>query len=332
MSPAAVTAEDFWFGSGSPIVTSSGTAGGSGIVWITECPVKACAEKSAELRAYTAVPSSSNPEPFWSEKVGLATKFSRPYAGAGHIYLGNREGRLLAFSGPFTPSTSFLELGSTPPGGQLSGTVTFTATGKQPIEVLAAKGPSPPFTVTGLPAPTTKLTQGQLITVQVTFRAPAPGRFTDSLGIITQLGEYDVGIGGSGVAPAAVPASVGPAPTVAHEPVPRLTKLKARAAASRLRAHRHKRLAVSFNLSMRATVSAAVYRRVISHRCRHGVRRCVRWLPSGVRLRTPGRSGRNLLTVKLGTLAPGHYRLTATPINGEGVHGVTRHIEFQAFH
>jgi hypothetical protein len=30
--------------------------------------------------------------------------------------------------------------------------------------------------------------------------------------------------------------------------------------------------------------------------------------------------------------APGNYRLTATPINREGVHGVTRHVEFQTFH
>jgi hypothetical protein len=332
MSLAATTPEDFWFGSGSPIVTSSGTSSGSGVVWITECPVKACNEKSAELRAYTAVPGSGTPEPFWSEKVGLATKFSRPSAAAGHIYLGNREGRLLAFSGPFTPSTSFLELGSTLPGGQLSGAVTFTATGKQPIEVLGVRGPSPPFAVTGLPAPGTKLTQGQLVTVQVSFGAPAPGRFTDSLGISTQLGEYNVGIGASVVAPVATAASAGPPPATAREAVPRLTRLRVRASASRLRSRRHKLLAVSFNLSARATVSTAVYRRVISHRCRRGVHRCVRWLATKVRIRAPGHSGKNLLTVKLGTLARGEYRLTATPINREGAPGVTRHVEFQAFH
>jgi outer membrane protein assembly factor BamB len=332
MSLAATTPEDFWFGSGSPIVTSSGTAGGSGVVWITDCPSKACREQEAELRAYTAVPSSGTPGPFWTEKVGFATKFSRPLASGGHIYVGNRQGRLLAFSGPFTPSTSFLELGSTQPGGQLNGKVTFTVTGKQPIEILAVKGPSPPFTVTGLPAPGTKLTQGEFVTIEATFRAPAPGRFTDSLGITTQLGEYNVGVGASVVAPVATTVSVGPPPVIAREPIPSLTKLRVRGSASRLSRHRHKKLAVSFNLSMRATVSAAVYRRVISHRCRRGVRRCVRWLPTRVRLRTPGRSGKNLLTVKLGTLAAGQYRLTATPINREGVHGVTRHIEFQTFH
>jgi hypothetical protein len=333
LSPAAETPDQEAFGSGSPIVTSAGANGGSALVWTIWCPAKACLEKEAELRAYSAVPSSGAPTPVWTEKIGLASKFSRPEAAGGHIYLANREGRVTAFSGPFTPSSSFLELGSTTVGGQLSGVVTFTATGKQPIEIRGARGTSSsPFATTGLPASGLTLTQGQVVTVGVTFRAPTAGRFTDSIAVTTQLGEYIVGVGATASAPSVAAASaVAPAPIV-REPIPNLTKLKVRARASRLSSPRNKKLSVSYNLSVSATVSAVVYHRVISHRCRHGARRCTRWARTRVKLRIHGRKGKDLLTLKLGSLPAGDYRLTATPVNGEGVRGKTRHLEFKTFH
>ncbi|MCW3068993.1 MAG: Pyrrolo-quinoline quinone [Solirubrobacterales bacterium] len=331
LAPAAATPEEFWFGSGSPVVTSNGIAGGSAVVWITDCLAKACAGEQAELRAYSGVPSSAKPEPFWSEKVGLATKFSRPLASAGHVYVGNHEGRLMAFSGPFTPSTALLDLGATPVGGQLSGVVTFTVTGKQVVEVLGVRGSSSPFTVTGLPAPGTKLTPGQVVTVEVTFRPSAPGHFTDSLAINTQFGEFSVGVSASGIAPPAVTAGV-TRPVIPREAVPVLTKLKIRASASRLRAHRNKRVAVSYSLSARATVVVSVFRRVRSHHCRRHVKRCYRWASTRIRLKVAGHSGKNLLTVKLGTRVAGDYRLTATPVNRAGVAGITRHLDFKLFH
>jgi hypothetical protein len=170
-----------------------------------------------------------------------------------------------------------------------------------------------------------------VVTVGVVFTASSPGQFTDSLGINTQLGEYHIGIGASATAPAATTAAVG-LPVIAREPIPNLTKLKVRASASRLRGHRRKRLVASYNLSAPATVSAVVYRRAISHRCHRGVKKCVHWVRTRVRLRVQGHRGKNLLTVRLGTLAPADYRLTATPINREGARGATRHVEFKTFH
>jgi hypothetical protein len=94
LSEVAKTPDEASFGSGSPIVTSSGTTSGSGVLWITWCPPLGCQE--AELRAYNPA-SSGEPEPFWTAKVGYASKFSRPDASGGRIYVGNREGAVIGF-------------------------------------------------------------------------------------------------------------------------------------------------------------------------------------------------------------------------------------------
>jgi iron transport multicopper oxidase len=117
LSEVAHTADEASFGSGSPIVTSNGTAGGSGVAWITWCPAAGCAE--AELRAYNPA-SSGEPEPLWTAKVGFASKFSRPDASGGHIYVGNREGAIIAFgvtNGEPAPSVRALSPRRGPAGG-----------------------------------------------------------------------------------------------------------------------------------------------------------------------------------------------------------------------
>jgi hypothetical protein len=58
LSLAATSPETFGFGSGSPIVTSGGTAGGTAVVWITLC-TDGCSE--TELVAYNAVPVGAAP-------------------------------------------------------------------------------------------------------------------------------------------------------------------------------------------------------------------------------------------------------------------------------
>jgi hypothetical protein len=112
----AHTAEEASFGSGSPIVTSNGTTSGSGVLWITWCPPVGCQE--AELRAYNPA-SSGEPEPFWTAKVGFASKFSRPDASGGHIYVGNREGALIGFGATSGPPPSVRRV--SPPRGSSTG-------------------------------------------------------------------------------------------------------------------------------------------------------------------------------------------------------------------
>jgi iron transport multicopper oxidase len=124
VAEVAHTAEEASFGSGSPIVTSNGTTSGSGVLWITWCPPVGCQE--AELRAYNPA-SSGEPEPFWTAKVGFASKFSRPDASGGHIYVGNREGALIGFGAYSGPPPSVRKL--SPPRGSSTGGTSVTISG-----------------------------------------------------------------------------------------------------------------------------------------------------------------------------------------------------------
>jgi outer membrane protein assembly factor BamB len=84
------------FGSGSPIVTSDGATPGSGIVWVSQCPESPACEEST-LDAYAAVPTGGTPDLLWSGEIGVSTKFARPDASEGRIYVGTRDGHILAF-------------------------------------------------------------------------------------------------------------------------------------------------------------------------------------------------------------------------------------------
>ena len=96
LSVAANSSGYLAFGSGSPMVTSNGTNAGSGIVWISECSSPPGCEGST-LSAYSAVPVEGSANLLWSGEIGVSTKFSRPDASGGRIYVGTRDGHLLAF-------------------------------------------------------------------------------------------------------------------------------------------------------------------------------------------------------------------------------------------
>jgi hypothetical protein len=99
LSLAAESPESFWFGSGSPIVTSAGAASATGILWITRCPESSCSK--AKLVAYNPVPlTKSSLQVLWEAPIGAATKFSRPDASNGRIYVGNHEGAIFGFGHP----------------------------------------------------------------------------------------------------------------------------------------------------------------------------------------------------------------------------------------
>ncbi len=90
------SSENLGFGSGSPIVTSNGTAAGSGIVWISDCSNPPGCEGST-LNAYGAVPVEGSPHLLWHGEIGVSTKFARPDASGGRIYVGTYDGHLLGF-------------------------------------------------------------------------------------------------------------------------------------------------------------------------------------------------------------------------------------------
>ncbi|MCW3027721.1 MAG: Pyrrolo-quinoline quinone [Solirubrobacterales bacterium] len=139
LSVAATSSEQLGFGSGSPIVTSNGTTSGSAVLWITHCPYTEphhCEEaEGTELWAYNAVPIEGKPKRLWKAPIGFGSKFSRPNADNGHIYVGNHEGDLYAFSGPLAPVIEKVS----PTKGVVGGGTKVTITGRNLTGATAVK-------------------------------------------------------------------------------------------------------------------------------------------------------------------------------------------------
>jgi outer membrane protein assembly factor BamB len=97
------TGDAVGYGSSSPIVTSTGTTNGSALVWIV-----AKEAGGDELRAYDAVPSNGTMHEVGSWPVGKFAKFNRITVAAGRVYVGTRDGHVLAFGseGGYVPVTS----------------------------------------------------------------------------------------------------------------------------------------------------------------------------------------------------------------------------------
>ncbi len=93
--PEGQSAESFEYASGSPIVTSDGTTAGSAVVWVV---YEGENGKHAQLRAYGAIPEGGTLPLLWSAPIGTASKFSVPTASEGRVYVGTRNGKLLAFA------------------------------------------------------------------------------------------------------------------------------------------------------------------------------------------------------------------------------------------
>lgn len=348
LSLAATSTELFGFGSGSPIVTSAGATNGSGVLWITRCPPGEC--NKAELVAYNPVPAGAESlQQLWQAPIGTANKFSRPDAAGGHIYVGNSEGKIIAFAGPeLTPSASSLNLGEALAGTELTGEVTLANTGPTQLKVSAVRAPSQPFEASGLPAPERTIEPGATITVRVAFHSSAPGHFAGSLALTTQAGETEIALSGIATAPpeseptvppesapttpagggTATTATVLTAPSIATiatvEPPPSLTRLHVASPTAR---HRNK-LRVTYELSGAGTVAMRIYRRVISHHCVFGARSCIHYLATPIKFKLSGHPAANAVALNLARLPAGHYRIAATPSGPSSAAGSTRYALF----
>lgn len=220
---------------------------------------------------------------------------------------------------------------------------TFTNTGNVALEVESVQAPSPPFSVSGLPAQGTLLRRGEEVRVQVAFQSATAGTFHGSFGLTTEAGSTQVALTANASAPAApvvpdslflaTPASAavaqgsGPPASVPESP-PALTRLQLRASAATHGGHARK-LTVTYTLSAPGKIHLAIDRRTISHRCPRRQRSCVRWLASKVKLDASGHAGRNSVALSLAKLAAGAYRLDATPRARSGAAGPTKRLAFR---
>ncbi len=151
LASAGTSASSFGYTSGSPLVTSKGSTSGSAVVWAVT--TNGSGGDGGTLMAFGAVPTHGVLPLLWSAPIGTASKFSVPTASNGRVYVGTRDGHLLAFGAganaalPVAP----VKFGSVPVGS--SRTTTVVATTPQGLTVTG------PATVRGYqgvtgPAPT----------------------------------------------------------------------------------------------------------------------------------------------------------------------------------
>lgn len=200
---APVQSDDpFGFSSGAPVITSDGTTSGSAVLWIVWSPNGGGGD--SQLRAYDPVPRNGKLVMKRSWPIGTSSKFTMAGVGAGRMYVGNRDGEVMAFGAPVVapvqaPSTTFpvTTLGQTS-----ASSVKLTAGAAVKITGVSGSGV---FTAAtgglGLPK---ALTTGQTLTVPVTFAPVATGLASGTLTVTTDKGTYSFSLSGTGQAAAAL--------------------------------------------------------------------------------------------------------------------------------
>jgi PQQ-like domain len=160
LTDVANSAMRFGFTSGSPVVTSDGTRPGSAAVWVVRAANGT--GSAASLEAFAAVPRARCGRhcvlrPIWSARIGTASKFAIPATGSGRVYVGTRDGRVIAF------------------GRHASAPLRQAA----PVGVTAGTGGTDPFTAGRL---TLTATGSHRATAVTPVTGPAEVTWTDLLG------------------------------------------------------------------------------------------------------------------------------------------------------
>ncbi|HTZ88011.1 MAG TPA: choice-of-anchor D domain-containing protein [Solirubrobacteraceae bacterium] len=203
LSFAGSSTDAFGQGSGAPVITSSGTTSGSALVWIIWAANRT--GSGGQLRAYDPVPVNGHPVLRFSASIGTASNYSVPGVGASKIFVGTREGKVIAFGSPVTPPLSGTPLSfpATTLGESKQKTLTLTA--GEALTVTGLTSSSSQFTLgNSTPALPAKLTSGQTISVPVTFAPTQTGLVGGTITATTGTGEQvQFAVSGTGQAVAA---------------------------------------------------------------------------------------------------------------------------------
>ncbi|MCW3030043.1 MAG: Pyrrolo-quinoline quinone [Solirubrobacterales bacterium] len=200
---AAHSPDAFGWGSGAPVITSSGTTSGSALVWIVWSANRT--GSGGQLRAYDPVPVGGQPVLRYQSSIGTASNYNVPGVGEGRVYVGNREGKVLAFGSPVKPplSGAAVSFPTTRLGSSTQRTLTLTA--NEPLTLSSLKSSSTQFEVAGStpPLPAT-LASGQTVTVPVTFAPIQTGLVAATLTATTTAGkQVQFALSGTGQSQAA---------------------------------------------------------------------------------------------------------------------------------
>ncbi|HVU51857.1 MAG TPA: discoidin domain-containing protein [Polyangia bacterium] len=177
----AKSAENFGSYSGSPIVTSNGTASGSALVWAVN--------NTSELRAYDAVPANGALTLRFHDAYGNEAKFTTVGVGAGRVYVGSGDGNVIGYGSTSLPPVSGgpVDFGTVVVGQ--SSTVNVTLTANQNTTVQGVSTTSAVYAAgASTPALPNAMTSGQTMTLPVTFTPAAPGNVSANLTVTTSTG------------------------------------------------------------------------------------------------------------------------------------------------
>ncbi|HEV7585714.1 MAG TPA: choice-of-anchor D domain-containing protein, partial [Solirubrobacteraceae bacterium] len=203
ISLQASSSDAYGFSSSAAVVTSDKTTSGSALVWIIWAPNGGGA--GAQLRAYDPIPVAGKPVLRWSAPIGTSSKFATPGVGAGRIYVGTRDAKVLGFGSPVTPplTGSATNFPTTTIGKSSEKTLTLTATNTLTVTKLTSS--SSQFTV-GAPTPAlpAQLTAGQTIRVPLTFAPTQTGPLGGTLSAETTQGATSFSMAGTGQAASAL--------------------------------------------------------------------------------------------------------------------------------
>jgi hypothetical protein len=198
LSLQGTSAEPFGFSSSAPVITSEGTTPGSALVWIVWAPNGT--GEGAQLRAYNPTPEHGEPILRWSAPIATSAKFATPGVGEGRLYVGTRDGHVLAFGSPVTPALAGpAVVFNTITDGE-SETRTATLTANEPLTVEKLESSSAQFTLgTPKPALPATLGEGQKLEVPVTFKPAGTGPLGATLSARTTAGRTgSVSLSGTG--------------------------------------------------------------------------------------------------------------------------------------
>lgn len=198
LSAVGASSSTFGYTSGSPVVTSHGTASGSAVVWMESSTGPTGA--GGLLLAFNPVPDANGVlQQLYSAPLGNVSKFAVPATDSGRVYVGTRDGVLMAFGQPSQAALTGApaNLGSVPVGSTGTGTVTLTATRTVTVSAVAAAAP---FAATPGSLPQT-LAAGAQLTVPVSFTPTTPGAVNGVLTVTTSTGTIGVGLQGLAVQP-----------------------------------------------------------------------------------------------------------------------------------
>jgi hypothetical protein len=189
----------FGYSSSSPVVTSSGTTSGTGILWANWADGPG--STTAQLRAYNPIPDSSGHlDLLWSAPSGASVKLSEPGVAGDRVYVGGFDGVLRGYGAPVQSPLAGGSLGFPNTTVAQSSTLTDTFTANTAVTVDGVSASGAAYSL-GAPSPSlpVSLAAGQTVTLPVTFEPTTYGIAGGVLTVATSAGPYQVGLSGTGL-------------------------------------------------------------------------------------------------------------------------------------